>query len=291
MRAPVPARQFSRSEWLRFARGTTAEDSRTPRDPVGGALGSPAILLRSKVPNDQIGRGAVLHASMPVLGKFDHTVDALVGTQASVFVDDFLISRGYALESMSAEPLYAGIMAMGPAKYSLDMIMSYRNLGGFGLMLIDTPSPNNRVRLNADGEPEVEYTLSDADKARFRQGVAEAVRIMFRAGAKQVFLPTNEDILGENSSGRLQPLALTDIRQADAVEKNLEFIPNRSIVTSAHLQATNKTGRERPGQRGFEGVQGLGNRRALRSRRQRVPDLDRSQSNAKHLYVRQDFRR
>ena len=104
-----------------------------------GALGSPAILLRSKVPNDQIGRGAVLHASMPVLGKFDHTVDALVGTQASVFVDDFLISRGYALESMSAEPLYAGIMAMGPAKYSLDMIMAYRNLGGFGLMLIDTP--------------------------------------------------------------------------------------------------------------------------------------------------------
>lgn len=207
-----------------------------------GALGSPAILLRSKVPNDQIGRGAVLHASMPVLGKFEHTVDALVGTQASVFVDDFLISRGYALESMSAEPLYAGIMAMGPAKYSLEMIMSYRNLGGFGLMLIDTPSPNNRVRLNADGEPEVEYTLSDADKARFRQGVAEAVRIMFRAGAKQVFLPTNEDILGGNSSGRLQPLVLTEIRQADAVEKNLQFIPNRSIVTSAHLQATNKLG-------------------------------------------------
>ncbi len=207
-----------------------------------GALGSPAILLRSKVPNDQIGRGAVLHASMPVMGKFDHTVDALVGTQASVFVDDFLISRGYALESMSAEPLYAGIMAMGPAKYSLDMIMSYRNLGGFGLMLIDTPSPNNRVRLNADGEPEVEYTLSDSDKARFRQGVAEAVRIMFRAGAKQVFLPTNEDILGGNSSGRLQPLVLTEIRQADAVEKNLQFIPNRSIVTSAHMQATNKLG-------------------------------------------------
>src|SRR5262249_39269425 len=42
-----------------------------------GALGSPAILLRSKVPNDQIGRGVILHVSMPVLGKFDHTVDAL----------------------------------------------------------------------------------------------------------------------------------------------------------------------------------------------------------------------
>ncbi|MGA3206066.1 MAG: GMC family oxidoreductase, partial [Bryobacteraceae bacterium] len=207
-----------------------------------GALGSPAILLRSKVPNDQIGRGAVMHASMPVMGKFEHTVDALSGTQASVFVDDFLISRGYALESMSAEPLYGAIMAMGPAKYSFGMITSYRNLGGFGVMLIDTPSPNNRVRLNGDGEPEVDYTLSDADKARFRRGVVEAVRIMFRAGAKQVYIPTNEDILGDNTTGQLQPLVLTGIGQADAVEKNLQFIPNRSIVTSAHLQATNKLG-------------------------------------------------
>jgi choline dehydrogenase-like flavoprotein len=207
-----------------------------------GALGSPAILLRSKVPNDQIGRGVVLHASMPVLGKFDHVVDALSGTQASVFVDDFLISRGYALESMSAEPLYGAIMAMGPAKFSLDVIMSYRNLAGFGVMLIDTPSPSNRVRLNPDGEPEVEYKLSDADKLRFRRGVAEAVRIMFRAGAKQVYLPTNENILGGNGAGALQPLILTDRRQADAIEKNLQFVPNRSIVTSAHMQATDKMG-------------------------------------------------
>jgi choline dehydrogenase-like flavoprotein len=207
-----------------------------------GSLGSPAILLRSKVPNGQIGRGAVMHASMPVFGKFDHTVDVLSGTQASVFVDDFLISRGYALESMSAEPLYGAIMAMGPAKYSLDMILSYRNLGGFGVMLIDTPSPQNRVVLDGNGEPEIEYTLSEADKVRFRRGVAQAVRIMFRAGAKQVFLPTNEDILGRNTTGELKPLALTESRQADAVEKNLQFIPNRSIVTSAHLQATNKLG-------------------------------------------------
>jgi len=120
--------------------------------------------------------------------------------------------------------------------------MASRNLGGFGVMLIDTPSPQNRVVLDGNGEPEIEYTLSDADKVRFRQGVAQAVRIMFRAGAKQVFLPTNEDILDRNTTGDLRPLVLTESRQADAVEKNLLFVPNRSIVTSAHLQATNKLG-------------------------------------------------
>jgi choline dehydrogenase-like flavoprotein len=119
-------------------------------------------------------------------------------------------------------------------------MMSYRNLAGFGVMLVDTPSPDNRVRLNNDGEPEVDYMLSDADKVRFRLGVAEDVRIMLRAGAKEVFLPTNEDILG--GSDQLKPLVFTDLRQADAVEKNLQFVPNRSIITSAHMQATNKLG-------------------------------------------------
>jgi len=207
-----------------------------------GALGSAAILLRSHVANDQIGRGAVLHASMPVMGLFDHTIDALSGTQASVFVDDFLVTEGFALEAMSAEPLYAAIMSPGPPKHSFEMLMSYRNLAGFGVMLVDTPSPQNRVELDADGEPQIEYTLSEPDKRRFRRGVALAVRAMFRAGAKKVYLPTTEDILGGSPKGELPSAILTDIRQADAVEKRLRFIPNRTLVTSAHLQATNKMG-------------------------------------------------
>jgi choline dehydrogenase-like flavoprotein len=108
-------------------------------------------------------------------------------------------------------------------------------------MLIDTPSPENRVRLDAQQEPEVVYALSQADKMRFRQGVAEAARIMFRAGAKQVLIPSDEDLLGVRPS-QLEPMVLTNIRQAEQIEKNLQFIPNRSIVTSAHMQATNKLG-------------------------------------------------
>ena len=207
-----------------------------------GSLGSPAILLRSRVPNRQIGRGAVMHVSMPILGKFDHNVDVLSGTQASVFVDDRLMRQGYALESMSAEPLYGAIMAMGSPGFSFETIRAYRRLGGFGVMLIDTPSPENRVVLGTDGEPEVEYQISEADKQRFRQGVAEAVRIIFRAGAKEVFLPTNEDILSKNTKGELRVQVLTNAAQAKLVGKNLKFIPNRSIVTSAHMQATNKMG-------------------------------------------------
>jgi choline dehydrogenase-like flavoprotein len=122
--------------------------------------------------------------------------------------------------------------------HTFEMVKSYRNLAGFGVMLIDTPSPENRITLDQDGEPIINYVLSEPDKLRFRRGVAEAVRIMFLAGAKQVFLPTTENILGDGAS----PVVLANAKQADAVERNLRFIPNRTIVTSAHMQATNKMG-------------------------------------------------
>jgi len=203
-----------------------------------GALGSATILLRSGVPNNKIGRGVVLHVSMPIMGLFDRVVDALTGTEASVYVSDKLISDGYALESMSDQPLYAALMSPGPPMHTFEMVRSYRHLAGFGVMLIDTPSPDNRITLDKEGEPVINYELSAPDKVRFRRGVAEAVRIMFLAGAKQVFLPTTEDILGDGVS----PVVLTSPRQAEAVETNLRFIPNQTIVTSAHMQATNKMG-------------------------------------------------
>jgi choline dehydrogenase-like flavoprotein len=65
---------------------------------------------------------------------------------------------------------------------------------------------------------------------------------MFQAGVKKIYLPTTEDIFGSGARDELRPVVLTDVRQADAIETRLEFIPNRTLITSAHLQATNKMG-------------------------------------------------
>jgi choline dehydrogenase-like flavoprotein len=212
---------------------------------AAGALGSPTVLLRSGIGNDQIGRGMVLHPSKPIMGRFDHAIDALNGTEASVYVDDRLTDRGYALESMADQPLYAALMSPGPAMHSFEMIQSFRNLAGFGVMLVDTPQPDNRLVLDESGSPQIEYVLSEADKKRFAEGVAEAVRVMFKAGAKEVYLPTTEELLGDGghaSGAGLQPQVLTSAAQAALVEKKLKFVANRTMVTSAHMQATDKMG-------------------------------------------------
>jgi hypothetical protein len=90
-----------------------------------GALGSPTILLRSGLKNDQIGRGVILHPSMPIMGRFDHPIDVLTGTEASVYVDDHLPDRGYAFESMADQPLYAAIMSPGSARHTYEMIKTF----------------------------------------------------------------------------------------------------------------------------------------------------------------------
>lgn len=211
-----------------------------------GSLGSPAILLRSGVENDQIGRGVVLHVSMPIIGRFDWEINAFRGTRASVYVDDDLIRNGYALECMSAEPVYAALMSPGSPLHVLDMVKSFRFLAGFGVMLIDTPSSENRVTIDSEEEPHIAYTLSQSDKVRFRCGVKRALRVMFLGGAKQVYLPTAENLLGENSrdANELKPIIIRTLAQVDDSVRHLEFVPNETLLTSAHMQATDKMGRD-----------------------------------------------
>jgi choline dehydrogenase-like flavoprotein len=120
---------------------------------AASALGSPILLLRSGIAKDQIGRGVVLRPSMPIPGKFDHAIEALKGTEASVYVDDRLMDRGYALESMSAGPSYGALMSPGSPMHTFEMIRSFRDLAGFGVMLVDTSSAENRLVLDKDGVP------------------------------------------------------------------------------------------------------------------------------------------
>jgi hypothetical protein len=53
--------------------------------------------------------------------------------------------------------------------------------------------PSNCITLNDQGSSVLTYTLSEADKKRFRTGVALGIRRMFLAGAKSVILPSNEN--------------------------------------------------------------------------------------------------
>ncbi len=200
-----------------------------------GSIGSPTLLTKSGVSNDNIGSHIVGHPSIPLIGEFDKNINISKGTPSTVFLD----KPGYILESTSASPAYGAVMIPGSGQDVFDNLKNYQKMAGFGVMLVDDSKRANRVYLDSHGKPQISYELTKSDKERFRAAVVDAVRIMFKAGAKKVIIPTNENILGRGVGSKAY---ITSIEEADKIIDNLHFVPNKTIITSAHLQSSARMG-------------------------------------------------
>lgn len=212
-----------------------------------GTLGTTEIRARSaqscaSVDNPRIGKGLIIHPSFPIVGFFEQPINMLTGLDGGVFVDSYAVDDGFLIESLTGLPSYGALLVMGDGKQVYNHVSKYNHSAGYGVALIDTPSDTNAVLLSADGELVVNYDLVPSDKPRFLRGVAIGVRMMFLAGAKQVLVPSNENFLNLPHFDPMRGVYLTEIAQADLLEKTLLFTPNRTFLTAAHLQAANKMG-------------------------------------------------
>jgi choline dehydrogenase-like flavoprotein len=149
---------------------------------------------------------------------------------------------GFIFETMSGLPAYGALLVPGDGRQISEQLVKFNRSAGFGVMLVDTPSEGNCVTLDPDGNPVLHYALSPSDKERFRAGAAIAVRMMFLAGAHTVIVPSNENFLEQPDFDPMRGVYLTRIEEADLLERHLDFTPNRTLLTAAHLQATNKMG-------------------------------------------------
>lgn len=205
---------------------------------AAGALGSPALLLRSGAEtfNPNIGKGVVLHPSMPVLSLFDTPIHNAAGLTASVFNAHFVNQdgHGYIVEAMDGTPGYAAPMVFGSGTAIFDTIRQFQYFAGFGPMLVDTSDPVNRVRLDANGNPVVDYRLSAADAVRFRRAIASAAQIAFAAGARRVAIPSLE----------IGGPFFADFDTFAAALEHVQFLPHQTVITSAHLQASLSMGND-----------------------------------------------
>lgn len=232
---------------LKIPPGTTVSIAAENVILSAGTIGSTRILLNSAksqpaISNPRIGKGLIMHPSFPLIGVVDQITNILEGLDSATYLEAFGVTPGFIFETMGALPAYGAILIPGSGIDVYKKITQFNQSVGFGVMLVDTPSDSNSVSLDDTGAVVVNYTLSDGDKQRFRNGVGIAIRMMFLAGAKEVIIPTNENVLGLENFDPMVGTYLTDITQAKLVEQNLNFIPNRTVLTSAHLQATNKMG-------------------------------------------------
>lgn len=204
-----------------------------------GTLGSAEILLRSRVNNTNIGKGIVIHPSIGIYGRFDKEIDVLNGLSASVFAPAEKAEDGYFFESMSADPTFIALINPGSGKQILDIVRDIKYLGGFGIMLIDSVHPDNKVFIDpSTNQVQVNYTLHENDKERFRKGLTRGLEILFEQGAYEAHIPSCEPLLSNNESY----IPFTTKDQVKKAINKLQFIENENFISSAHMQGSNKMG-------------------------------------------------
>jgi choline dehydrogenase-like flavoprotein len=216
---------------------------------AAGSVGSPAILLRSleagrrlpselKQAGNNVGRGALLHPTTVVLGVFDDSVDAL-DTSTKVYVPVF--EKDVVLDTYVPSTGDIGFMGMGTAEESHDLVKQAQQIGGIAVTMVDSVRSENRVRLDGNGQPIIEYSMGREDREHFRWGVSAAVQILFEQGAARVLVPTTEELLvGQEAGIESAWLERGDALAADGIR----FLPNRTSIHSMDLQGTNKMGSE-----------------------------------------------
>lgn len=170
---------------------------------AAGAIGSPAILLRSNAPDPQqlVGQRTFLHPVVLSAALMPQPVDAFSGAPQSIYSDHFLHVHpidgpiGYKLEVPPVHPLLAASTLVGFGRAHAQLMTNFAHIQVIIALLRDgfhEQSPGGTVELNGDGTPLLDYPMSAPLWDAARRALLTMARIQFAAGAKMV-LPLHED--------------------------------------------------------------------------------------------------
>jgi choline dehydrogenase-like flavoprotein len=167
-----------------------------------GAIGSPAILLRSRLPDPHLtaGRRTFLHPTVVSAALFSRRIEGFRGAPQSVYSDHFLDAyaldgpAGFKLEAPPIHPILAGITLPGFGTEHAKWMAKLPNLQVAIALLRDgfhSESPGGRVRLRGDGSPVLDYRMSGYLWEGARRAFLAMAEIQFAAGAELV-MPMHE---------------------------------------------------------------------------------------------------
>lgn len=158
---------------------------------AGGAINTPALLLRSKIDNGVVGRRTFLHPTVPLLAFYDEPIEAFYGPPQSVACHHFSDRGdkvGYFLETPPVHPMLSAVAFPG---FGADHTAAMRRLAHAQstiALLIDGhhDDEGGRVQADRDGRVRVSYALSPALREAAVDAVKNMARLQLAAGAREV---------------------------------------------------------------------------------------------------------
>lgn len=201
---------------------------------AGGAINSPAVLLRSGAPDPhgRLGARTFLHPVVMSSSVFTQKVEAWSGAPQSVYTDHFLQTQpidgamGYKLEAPPLHPLIFSSTVPGFGQGQHDLLASFPHNHTLLALLRDgfhDDAPGGKVGLRSDHSAVLDYPLSDYVMDGAQRALLSMMEIQFAAGAKQVF-PLHE-----------MAAPYTSWAQARAAVLTLPMKPRLLKMVSAHV--------------------------------------------------------
>jgi long-chain-alcohol oxidase len=156
-----------------------------------GAIHTPALLLRSGLRNENIGRHLHLHPVSNVCGVFEGEIRPWEGTMQAIYSDEhrFMTGNyGVKYETTALQPVIAvAVLPWREPELYRSLLGKLANTTAIGVLLRDRDG--GRVTLDREGNPVAHYALSDFDRSHLRLGFIGAARILEAAGARLIFSP------------------------------------------------------------------------------------------------------
>jgi choline dehydrogenase-like flavoprotein len=164
---------------------------------AGGAINSPALLLRSQAPDPHglLGRRTFLHPVVLSVATFPQAVHGWTGAPQTIYSDHFLDAQpvdgpiGYKLEAPPLHPVIFAATLPGFGAAHAQLLRQFPNSHAVLALLRDgfhPESPGGSVRLRPDGSPELDYPLTPFVLEGARRALLSMAEIQFAAGARQV---------------------------------------------------------------------------------------------------------
>ena len=169
---------------------------------AAGAIGSPALLLRSEVPDPsgRLGKHTYLHPSVISGALFDEAVNGHSGAPQSVYSDQFVWPAddnlaGYKLEVPPLHPVLMATKLTGSGAQHAALMQQFNHLQATIALLRDGFHPQSqggRVMLDQYQQPVLDYPLTEYLWHGMRRALLSMAELQFAAGARQV-MPIHHD--------------------------------------------------------------------------------------------------
>lgn len=169
---------------------------------AAGSIGTPALLLRSQIPNPhrRLGVRTFLHPVVLSAAVMPEPVNGFSGAPQSIYSDHFLHTQpidgpiGYKLEVPPIHPLLAAVTMPGLGDAGSKQMADFANTQVIIALMRDgfnEGSPGGDVQLRHDHSPVLDYDITPYVWDGMRRSLLTMAEIQFAAGAKTV-MPIHE---------------------------------------------------------------------------------------------------